>query len=175
MLVGRYPEITTRDRIARYIALTLVCLFLLPWITLALGCILLGVHGIIRGEPMAIIGLPAGIALLLAGPLLFYLRRRWHPPICQFEFDGHELKYAFRENQRVETRSVHEIRRIECRRRARSRKTWGYEVMFEDRSWIYVARSLTNADELYEALSAHLADRSRSVAEQRGRETDSAG
>lgn len=175
MLVGRYPETTVRDSIAGYIALILICVILLPWIAIAAGCILLGVHGIARGEPSVIIGLPAGIALLFAGPLLLYLKKRWYPPICQFDFDGQELRYAFRENQIAEIRSVNEVCKVVRRKGAKAHKTWGYDVMFEDRSWIHISRSLTNADELYEALSTHLAERLRSVVEQSGHGAGSAG
>lgn len=159
MLSGRNPEPTRSDLVARYVGLAVFSVLLLPWLALAIGCLLLGIVGIVRGETQLLIGLPAGIALLVAGPLLFYLDRRRYPPISSFEYADGVLRYTLSNGQAEHSRPRDDVRRVVCRRGRRRRSHRGYQVMFADRKWIFIPRDLPNADQLCDQLQAEVAAR----------------
>ncbi len=163
MLVGRRYESTPWEQAAGYVALLVVAVFFLPWIAIEVGCILMGLMAIERSEPDLLIGLPAGLALLLALPLLIYFRRRWYPSVRQFEYDKGVLKYAVNPHEERESRQADEVQKV-IPQRGRHRHVYGYLVQFTDGKWISISRELTNADQLYAALQNELNARKQNSA-----------
>jgi hypothetical protein len=151
MLVGRRYESTPWEQAAGYLLLLAALVFFLPWIAIAVGCILMGLLAIERSEPSLLIGLPAGLALLLALPLLLYFKRRWYPPVREFEYDQGVLKYALHPTDVRECRLVDEIKQV-VPRKGRRGGVYEYLVQFSDGQWISIPSHLTDANELYAAL-----------------------
>jgi hypothetical protein len=132
------------------IGLVFVVAILLPWVVLAVGCILAGIVAIQRGERALVVCLPAGLALLVAPALLFWLDSRWYPRISGFVHDDDVLRYTLSRDSTSVTRPTDDVRWVTPRmHRGRTR---GHLVKFRDGSGIFVCRSIPHADELAQAL-----------------------
>jgi hypothetical protein len=161
-LIGRFPPTTRFQSIFGWLGLVIVAGFLLPWIVLAVGCILAGVVAIQRGEGSLIICLPAGVALLALPTLLFYFDCRWYPRIGGFILDGNVLTYTLARDSTSLHRKTDDVRWV--KNRMHRGRTRGYLVKFQDGSGIFVCRSLSNADELARVLRESVDNRSMACA-----------
>lgn len=159
-LEGVIPLRPFSERILGYVVTVLVLTVILtPWLLISVGCIFVGCLAWARDEPGLLVCLPAGVSLLIAFPLLFWLQRVWYPPICSFAFDGTQLQFAFDELGKFETRLVSEIATVYKAKKPKRRRVRGYIVTFRDRKSIFVSRALNNADSLYAALIKATCDR----------------
>lgn len=145
-LVGQLPPFTRTQWILGWVGLAMVVVLLLPWILIAVGCILAGIGAIQRGEYSLVICLPAGLALLLLPALLVYLNGRWYPRVSGFSLDGRVLTYTLARAKVVVQRPTDEVRWV--KNRMHRGHTRGYLVKFRDGCGIFVCRSITHADEL---------------------------
>jgi hypothetical protein len=161
-LVGQTTPSTRSELILGWIGLVVVGAFLLPWIVMAVGCVLAGIVAIQRGEHSLVICLPAGLALLLLPTLLFYLDHRWYPRISEFVLDEDVLTYTRGRDPVPVRRRTDDVRWV--KNRMHKGRTRGYLVKFHDGSGIFVCRSLTHADELARALRESISDRRKARA-----------
>ncbi len=145
-LIGQFGPSTRSDLIFGWIGLAFVGVFLLPWITIAIGCITIGIGATFRGERALIVCFPAGVALLVLPALAFYLDRRWYPRISQFVLDDNVLSYTLPHESVATSRQIDDVRWVE--HRMHRGHTRGYLVKFRDGNGIFVCRSLSSADEL---------------------------
>jgi hypothetical protein len=157
-LIGTFARSTRSNVISSWIGLAVIGIFLLPWIAIAIGCILIGIGAVIRGEHALTVCLPTGLAVLLLPSLLFYLDRRWYRRISQFVLDGSILTYKFARDSVETSQKIQDVRWVE--HRTRRGHTHGYLVKFKDGSGIFVCRSLSSADELAKLLKNVTKDRS---------------
>ena len=161
-LIGRFAPSTRSDLLLGWIGLAFVGAFIAPWIAIAIGCVIIGVGGIFRGERALIVCFPAGLALLLLPALLFWLDRRWYSPISQFALDDNMLTYTLARKSVTASRLIDDVRWVE--HRMHRGYTRGYLVKFTDGSGIFVCRSLSSADELAIALKNAVKHRSTTLA-----------
>lgn len=144
-LSGQFPPATRSERIQGWLGGVVIFVFLLPWIAIAVGCILVGIGSIFRGDTTLLICLPAGLALLILPTVLLYLERRWYPRISSFTVDGSQLVYCLAGQSNLTYKELADVRWI-SHQRSRAGKTRGFRVKFRDGSGIYFCRSLPNAD-----------------------------
>lgn len=156
-LIGQYAPATRSQSLIGWLGVIVAVALLLPWIALAIGCVLAGVVAIQRGERSLFVCLPAGVALLVLPALLCWLNYRWYPRIQGFILDGNEFSYTLARDSTVVHRSLDEVRWVQ--NRGRRRRSRGYLLKFQDGSGIYVSRALSNADELAGLLSNVLRER----------------
>ncbi len=161
-LIGQFAPSTRSEVILGWIGLAVVGTFLLPWIAIAIGCIIVGIGAVFRGERALIVCFPAGFALLLLPALLFYLDRRWYPRISRFVLDDNMLTYTLARESVATSRQIDDVCWVE--HRMHRGHTRGYLVKFTDGSGIFVCRSLSSADELAIALKNVVKDRSTTLA-----------
>ena len=145
-LIGQFAPSTRSDLMFWWIGLAFVVVFLLPWIAIAIGCIIMGIAAVFRGERALIVCFPAGIALLALPTLVFNLDRRWYPRISQFVLDDDVLTYTLPRESVTMSRPINDVRWVE--HRMHRWHTRGYLVKFRDGNGIFVCRSLSSADEL---------------------------
>lgn len=149
------PPLSPGNRFFRLLIWGRLGLYLLPWVLMSGGLILVGILalGPRRNDiPELWICLPAGLALAttLAGvPLWFW----WRSPawIQRFEYDGRIFSYAFNAGQPSRNRSLQEVASISEYHR-RKQGLLGYRITFRDGTCILLSRQVTNADQLYAAL-----------------------
>ena len=122
----------------------------MPWIAIAVGCLLAGIVAIQRGEYSLIVCFPAGLALLVLPPLLFYLDCRCYRRVTGFALAGKDFTYTVSRD----AVSIHRSSEDVCwvTNRMHRGRTTGYLIKFRDGGGIFVCRSLSNADELAGAL-----------------------
>lgn len=161
-LIGQFAPSTRSEVMLGWIGLAVVGAFLLPWIAIAIGCIMVGIGAIFRGERALIVCFPAGLALLLLPALLFYLDRRWYPRISQFVLDDNMLTYTLARESVATSRLIDDVSWVA--HRMHRGHTRGYLVKFTDGSGIFVCRSLSSADELAIALKNAVKHRSTTLA-----------
>lgn len=154
--LGSSPVSTASQKVLGYVTAIVLIALMIPWLLISAGCIVVGCLAISRGESSRIICIPAGLTMLIGPAALFYLERRWYPPISRFTFDGVTLQFEFRQNRDLQSRVVTDVLAIRKAQKPH-RPIRGYYVMFRDRRSIFIPRCLTNADELYKTLHATLA------------------
>jgi hypothetical protein len=125
---------------------------------MSIAFVVAGVGATARGEPALAVCLPAGLALLGLPLWLFYLDRRWYPPISGFVLDNDLLICTFARDPVSLSHRADDV--IWVAHRMRHGRTRGYQVKFRDGSAIYVCRSITNADELARVLQDSIGNRS---------------
>lgn len=161
-LTGEVVPSTRSEVILGWIGLAVVGVFLLPWIAIAIGCIMVGMGAVFRGERALIVCFPAGLALLVLPALLFYLDRRWYPRISQFMLDDNMLTYTLANESVATSRQINDVRWVE--NRMHRGHTRGYLVKFSDGKGIMVCRSLSSSEELANALRNVVKNRSTTIA-----------
>jgi hypothetical protein len=149
-LTGQFPPTTRSETILGWFGLVIVIAFLLPWIVMAVGCIVVGAGSLLQGDYALAICLPAGLALLILPIVLFYLDHRWYARVSNFALDGRQITYSVPGAKDAKMQEIDDVRWVKTR--MHRGKTRGYLVKFHDGSGVFVCRSLTNADELARAL-----------------------
>lgn len=157
-VIGAVPKLPRSQQVCGIVATSvLATAVLIPWLLIGIGCVIVGCLAASRNETTLIVCLPAGLAILIALPLLYYLQLRWNPWIRRFHFDGEIFKYAFSDSDNFQSRSLADMLKIYKAKKPRRRRIHGYILTFRDRSSIYISRSLTNADTLYAELHTRIA------------------
>ena len=162
MLSGRFPKggVPLATRLLDGIVQLLFALFLIPWIAVAAGMIVMGIVGIQRNENALLIGLPAGFALLLAlAAFITFVGRRKPRRIDAFDYDNRRLTYWGSQIGPTQHRCLADIAFVGRNFTHRGGQLTGYDIRFCDDVQIFVSKELTDADKLYELLHQELLHR----------------
>jgi hypothetical protein len=172
VLTGERVPPTVVGRIAEAV---IVVAFMSPFLGMGGGLTLLGVLalGPRKDIPELWICLPAGIALLLlCGGLLYWAL--WRVPrrtITRFAFDGSELVFEAPARGCV-TRPIGALRSVVEERGRRGGGLRGWWLKFEGVAWVYLTRSMPNAESLVGQIGSLVGYKTAEPAPSAGRPRD---
>ncbi len=148
--------IAGRDRygqlplLVRILYLTLLLLFLMPWLLMTAGLLYVGIGSLFRKDWQELrLCLPAGIALTVAIAGVFWWWLRSPRRIHEFSYAEGFLEFVTKPGAPSVMREVAEIAKVS---EYFERRSAGYLIQFRDGQKIAVNRHVPNAARLYAAL-----------------------